>query len=117
MSDKGITKRHGSLGSLELSIDQGALEKVVKDGRLLEFAATLGREAAAQISAQVVDQLAQAAVGGAKSGVTVSAAFIFDGGDFGTVPPRPKWGIGPVGPVGPLAGGLLQQLAAVGADL
>jgi hypothetical protein len=82
------------VGSLTLNIDQESMKKVVADGRLLEFAGKVANEAAAQISAQIVDKLAAVAVGGQAAGsVQVGATFIFEGGDFATVPPRPKWGI------------------------
>ena len=116
MAEKAIAKSRGTGGTFQLTLDQEALQKVVKDGRVLELAATLGREAAAQISAQIVDQLALTAVGGSKGGVSVSASFIFDGGDFGTVPPRPKFGIGVIGSQIQL-GGLLQQLASSAGEI
>jgi hypothetical protein len=97
------------LGRLSLEIEADSLRRVVSEGRLLEFAGTVANEAAAQISAQIVDRLAEAAISGnASGGMNVSVAFIFEGGDFGTVPPRPKWGILRTDV---LTGGLLRQLA------
>ena len=62
----------------------------------MELTATLSSEAAAQISSQIVEQVAKAAVepDRLQAGVGASVAFVFDGGDFGTVPPRPRWGVG-----------------------
>jgi hypothetical protein len=100
-----------SIGKLNLEIDSTSLQQVVASGRLLEFAGTVANEAAAQISAQIVDRLAEAAVAGkAVGGVSVGVAFVFEGGDFGTVPPRPKWGILQTEM---LSRGLLQQVAAM----
>src|SRR5262249_52713453 len=81
------------LAQLTLSIDAEALKDVIASGRLLELADTIASEAAAQISAQIVEHVAEAAIQGGLSGGGASVAYIFDGGDFGTVPPRPKWGV------------------------
>jgi hypothetical protein len=83
------------LGKFTLTISPEALRTVIGSGRLLEMANALGREAAAQISAQLVDQVAAAALkpDGLKAGASASVSYIFDGGDFGTVPPRPHFGV------------------------
>jgi hypothetical protein len=82
------------IGKLSLTISPDALRSIIESGRLLELADTLATEAAAQISAQLVDQVATSAVkGDLKNGATAGVSFIFDGGDFGTVPPRPHWGV------------------------
>jgi hypothetical protein len=66
---------------------------------VLEFANTVAASAAREIHAQIVDQIARASLTDkALAGVSVSAANVFEGGDFGTVPkgpkgPRPKLGI------------------------
>ena len=80
------------IGKLTLDLDSDAVKRVIADGRLLELAAVMGAEASAQISAQIVDRVADIAAGGASS--SVSASFVLEGGDFGTVPPRPHFGIG-----------------------
>ena len=100
-----------NVARFHMEIEPDSLRRVVADGRLMELAHKLSTEASAQISAQIVEKLAEAAVGGAEvsSGLTISTSFIFEGGDFGTVPPRPKWGIVHNEA---LSGGLLQQLAA-----
>ena len=86
------------IGKLNLSISAEALQEIISSGRVLEMAAKMAREAAAQISAQIVDHIAQAAANkGGLQAASVSAAFVFDGGDFGTVPHRPHWGVGPIG--------------------
>jgi hypothetical protein len=96
------------IGKLTISVAPEALHEIVASGRLLEFAAKMASEAAAQISAQIVDQVASAALN--KGGIvaaTISANYVFDGGDFGTVPHRPHFGVGPIGQVQ----GALQRLA------
>ncbi len=86
-----------TIARMRLDLDDGLLKDVIKAGQLREFAGTVAALAAEHISAQIVDKVADMAVGG--SGRGVGAAFIFDGGDFGTVPPRPKWGVGPLGDI------------------
>jgi hypothetical protein len=113
--------REGSMaeiGKFSLTVDHEALRKIVGEGRLLELANALAEEARAQISAQLVEKLASAAVNGAKleNGVTVEAHYIFEGGDFGTRPPRPHWGVGSVSQPGAL-GGALQRLAVAAEKL
>lgn len=83
------------IGKLTLTVAPDVLKTIIESGRLLELAGTIASEAAAQISAQLVDHVAAAAVKGdlAKSGTGASVSFIFEGGDFGTVPPRPHWGV------------------------
>lgn len=93
------TVAHGgrTVAKLHLDFDDAVLKDVIKAGQLREFTGTVAALAAAHISAQIVDKVADMAVGG--SGRGVGAAFIFDGGDFATLPPRPKWGVGPLGDV------------------
>lgn len=83
------------IGNLTLSIAPEALRAIVASGRVLELADTLAKEAAAQITSQIVGHIASEALrgDGLSSGVAAGVSFIFDGGDFGTVPPRPKWGV------------------------
>ena len=89
------------LGRLSYQISPEALKQIVATGKVLEFANTVAASAAAEIHAQIVDQIAQAAVGnGGGAGVSVGAVNVFEGGDFGTVPigpgghgPRPKVGV------------------------
>lgn len=95
-----MAKKPVELGRLSYEVSPAALKTLVESGRLLEFANTVAASAAAEIHAQIVDQVAQAALdGGARSaGISVGAANVFEGGDFGTVPkgpkgPRPKIGI------------------------
>ena len=81
------------LGKLSYEVSDEGLKQIVESGRLLEFANTVAASAAAEIHAQIVDQVARAAVAGtAVGGVSVGSVNIFEGGDFGTVP------IGPRGP-------------------
>lgn len=88
------------LGQLSYQVSAEALKEIVESGRLLEFANTVAASAASEIHAQIVDQVSRAAVsaGGLQGGISVGAANIFEGGDFGTVPkgprgPRPKIGV------------------------
>jgi hypothetical protein len=99
------------LAKLTLEISPDTLRKIIADGRLMEFAATAATQAAAQISSQIVEGVAQAAIksDGLKSGVSVNVAYIFEDGDFGTRPPIPKWGIGRLADM--RGGGLLSRLA------
>jgi hypothetical protein len=82
-------------GTLTLNIKGDVLESIISSGRLTELAGKVAREAAIQLSAQIVDHVARAAVKGEglRAGVSANVAFIFDGGDFGTRPPRPHWGV------------------------
>ena len=107
---------HNELGKLTLSISSEALRNVISSGRLMELAATLSREAASQISAQLVDQVAAAALKpeGLKAGATANVSFIFDGGDFGTVPPRPHFGVVSIDEG--LQVGALRQFARTGTE-
>ena len=104
-------RTRGQIGQLTLEIEPEVLKQVVASGRLLELAATMANQAAAQISAQLVDRVAEMAVTGG-SGGGISASFVLEGGDFGTVPPRPKFGVGPI----PSFDNLMQRLAAPNAE-
>lgn len=93
-----MTKKSGELGRLSYEVSPDALKTIVESGRLLEFANTVAASAAAEIHAQIVDQVSRAALDGSSHGVSVGAANVFEGGDFGTVPkgprgPRPKVGV------------------------
>lgn len=83
------------IGNLSLTIQPAALRNAIESGRLLELADTVSREAALQISAQIVQHVAEAAIKPelAKGGLSASASFVFEEGDYGTVPPRPHFGI------------------------
>lgn len=104
------------LGKFTLSIAPDALRTVISSGRLLELANTLSREAAAQISAQLVEQVAGAALkpDALKAGATVNVSYIFDGGDFGTVPPRPHFGVVQIDEAAQF--GALRQIARTGTE-
>lgn len=85
------------IAKLTVTFSPEALQEIIASGRVLELAAKMAGEAAAQISAQLVNHIAQAAATkGGLQAAAISAAYVFEGGDFGTVPPRPHWGIGPV---------------------
>ncbi|NGZ83710.1 hypothetical protein [Duganella aceris] len=83
------------LGRLSYDVSPEALKQIVESGKVLEFANTVAAGAASEIHAQLVDQIARAAIGGgAAGGLSVGAVNVFEGGDFGTVPVGP----GPKGP-------------------
>ncbi len=83
--------KNEELGKLSYEVPADSLAKVVETGRLVEFADTVATSAAAQIRAQIIDQVSRAAVAGkAVGGLSIGAINIFDGGDFGTVPRGPK---------------------------
>lgn len=104
------------LGKFTLSIAPDALRTVIGSGRLLELANALSKEAAAQISTQLVEQVAGAALkpDGLKSGATVNVSYIFDGGDFGTVPPRPHFVVVSIDQAAQF--GALSQIAPTGTE-
>jgi hypothetical protein len=86
------------LGQLSYEMSKDALKSIISSGRVMEFANTVAASAAREIHAQIVDQIAKAAIDGGLSSVSVSAVNVFEGGDFGTVPkgpkgPRPKLGL------------------------
>jgi hypothetical protein len=97
-NEKSGSGERNEIGSLTLNIKPEALQKIVADGRLLELTSRLATEAAAQISAQVVDHVARAAVSKqGLEGASASFSYVFDGGDFGTVPHRPHFGVVQIG--------------------
>lgn len=81
--------------TLKVEIDPEGLKRVVEQGRLLEFVDTFSNLAAGHIKVQLVEQLAEAAVGLAESGKGISFAIAFDVDDpYGTPPkpwPGPHW--------------------------
>lgn len=101
------------LGTLTLSIKPEALRSIIASGRLLELAGKVASEAAAQISSQLVDHVASAALQkeGIAAGVSANVSFVFEGGDFGTRPPRPHWGVVNLGAVQETA---LRKVATAG---
>lgn len=88
--------KNAELGRLTYEVSPEGLKRIVETGRLMEFANTVAASAAAEIHAQIVDQISRAALGkGLSGGLSVGSANVFEGGDFGTVPigpkgPRPK---------------------------
>ena len=84
------------IGNLTLKIEPEALRAIIAEGRLLEFVDNAAR---AQIAAQIVDQLAQASLepAGAQGGVAVDFALLFEGGDYGTKPHWPHFGVTQLG--------------------
>jgi hypothetical protein len=104
------------LAALTLKVDPEALRTIIASGRLLEFADTLATQAAAQISAQLVQQVATGALkaDGLKGGVSAEMSFVSVIGDgepgFGTVPRPPRFVVAPAAEV---QQGALRQVAAV----
>ncbi len=100
------------VGKLTLTIEQEALRTAIADGRLLELADKLATEAAAQIAAQIVDHVAKAALTpkGLEGGVSAGFSYVLEGGDYGTVPPRPHWGVVNLASIS--EGGLRQVIVA-----
>ncbi len=95
MADKLISK---DIGNLKLEIEPDSLRRVIAEGRLSEFVATVASEAHAHISSQIVEKVAEAALNpdGLQTGISIDVGYIFEGGDFATVPPIPRWGVGPI---------------------
>ena len=91
-SNGGAHRAGEMVAKFSMEIDDEALKQVIRNGQLREFAATAASLASAHISAQIVDRIADMAIGSSAGGV--GATFIFDDGDFGTVPPQPRWGVG-----------------------
>jgi hypothetical protein len=87
------------IASLSLHVDPEALRSIISSGRLLEFADTVAAQAAAQISAQLVQHVADGALraDGLKDGVAAAVSYRLVTGDgepgFGTVPRRPRFGV------------------------
>src|SRR5690348_18328533 len=78
----GTTK---PIGKLNFDIAPEALKEIISSGRLSEFVAAAAAQAAEHISAQIVDNVAAAAVSpGNISGAKVNVDFVFEGGDFGS---------------------------------
>jgi hypothetical protein len=90
---KPMEKQH--IATLTLNIDAGELRAIVSSGRLLQFAEIAATQAAEQIPAQIVHNVAEGALhaDGLKAGVSVSLGFaraVADEGDdaFLTVGPH-----------------------------
>lgn len=103
------------IANLTLNVDHQALRSIISSGRLLEFADTVAAQAAAQISAQLVQHVAEAALQpkALESGVGAEVSYLFVIGDgepgFGTRPRPPRFGVTPLESVQPAG---LRQLAA-----
>jgi hypothetical protein len=84
---------HRQIGKLTFTIQPEILREIISQGRLSEFAAVAAAEAAGQISAQIVDHVASAALTPERlsGSAEVSFNYVFEGGDFGTTGPgRPR---------------------------
>jgi hypothetical protein len=88
------TPKH--IGDVTFKINPDALTEIISTGRLSEFAAVAAAQAASQISAQIVDHVAAAALDPKKLASAAEIGFsyvVLEGGDYAT--PGPK---GPLGP-------------------
>jgi hypothetical protein len=85
------------IANLTLRIDPEALHSVISSGRLLEFVDTVASQAAAQISAQLVQHVAEGAIrpDSLKAGVSAEVSYRLVTGDgepgFGTSPRPPRF--------------------------
>ena len=83
------------IATLKLTVDPKALQEIISSGRLLEFANTAAAQAAIQISAQLVQHVAEGALKqeSLKGGVSVDVTYrsvLIDG--------EPGFGVGQTGP-------------------
>src|SRR5205823_10358655 len=88
MADKSTGKH---IGDVKLKIEPDVLKEIISSGRLSEFASVAAAQAAGQISAQIVDHVAAAALDPKRlsAAAEVSFSYVFEGGDFGTPPHGP----------------------------
>ena len=86
-----------TLANLTLTVDPEALREIIANGELIKFADAVAAQAAAQISAQIVWHVAEAAArpeavaGGAVAEIAFHSVFVDGEPGFGTgrFPPRP----------------------------
>jgi hypothetical protein len=82
------------IATLKLTVDPAALRKIISSGRLAEFAHIAAIQAANQINAQLVQQIAEGAMNAEATtgGVSVDVRYVFSDGEpgFGTHPPGPR---------------------------
>jgi hypothetical protein len=84
-----------NIASLKLTVEPEALREIISSGRLLDFANTAAAQASQQITAQLVQQVSEAALkpaglaGGASVDVSYRLVFVDGEPGFGTVPHRP----------------------------
>ncbi len=103
------------IASLTLKVDPKALRSIISSGRLLEFADTVAAQAAAQISAQLVQHVAEGSLSakGLEAGAGAEVSYVLVTGDgepgFGTKPRPPHWVVTSVDNV---VGVGLRQMAA-----
>ena len=86
------------IGDVTFKIQPDVLKEIIASGRLSEFATVAAAQAATQISAQIVDHVAAAAIDPRKlaSAADLQFGYVFEGGDFGTTGPkgpRPHGGV------------------------
>jgi hypothetical protein len=87
-----MDKRVETPATLKVEIETQSLQRVVKEGRLMEFAETVSALAAREIRYQLVELLAEAGVGLNELGETIAIEAGFTMTDrYGTRPPRPPW--------------------------
>jgi hypothetical protein len=81
------------IGKLSFDIDPAALREIISNGRLSEFVSVATASAAAQISGQIVNQVAAAALsdGDLSTPLSIACEFALDGaGGYGLHPPLPR---------------------------
>jgi hypothetical protein len=75
--------------TLKVDIEPEGLKRVVEEGRLMEFVGAFSTLAAGHIKVQLLEQLAEAAVGLAETGGGIGIAIGFDVDDPYGTPPKP----------------------------
>jgi hypothetical protein len=111
---KETTLESKQIANLTLRVEPEALQSIISSGRLLEFVDTVASQAAAQISAQLVQHIAEGSLqpGALKAGVSAELAYRLVTGDgepgFGTHPRPPRFVVTAVQNVQPG----LRQIAA-----
>lgn len=96
------TQKQGKhIGDVSFKIQPDVLKEIISAGRLAEFASVAAAQAATQISAQIVDHVAAAAIDPKRlaGAAEFNFSYVFENGDFGTPWPHPH------GPRGPWPGG------------
>jgi hypothetical protein len=114
-NERRKTMEENQIASLTLKVDPKALRSIISSGRLLEFADTVAAQAAAQISAQLVQHVAEGSLSakGLEAGAGAEVSYVLVTGDgepgFGTKPRPPHWVVTSVDNV---VGVGLRQMAA-----
>ena len=79
---------NSQIASLSLKVDPDALRSIVSSGRLMEFTNAVAAEAANQISAQLVQHVAEGPSKDQQGGASVEVHYVMmEGGSYGFTPP------------------------------